>query len=442
MTEYKIHQRWFAKLKRKAEAKLREIEQSRKRGKENVEVEQLRRVSPDRFQRKRRLTGEVGMRSGASLWDKEEVAKVHIPDLKQRLNEDGRAKGKESPLDAKALFSNNFITGRLEADVTTNGDSSLESGEENGEENGSGFLTYIYETVEIMTSKPTNKDVAAKKKKKEEKAVNLSNMKQDSSQQEDRTQLRRTVMAQKNSAPAPASEHPPSAMTNGELMETEPKEVPSRVTGSPAHLPSRTDVYFSLKDMYFDVGAQLETEQEVPEKKLGGTDIHQPTTDVSKVEETLPVWTSRTALEEGSGEQEVTGKGTLETAVAETAKNFNVELTQYPRWATEPTPEVERALHVAEIPDRKDLETEQQPPSWVSEAGLGIQPSLPEGKGGETFEDNIRETDLLDSLPYDVPQSQLPVEPQVDLLSEDATGSLPWASSAEQLPSEGPCEVL
>uniref|UniRef100_A0A6I8N2Z3 non-specific serine/threonine protein kinase n=1 Tax=Ornithorhynchus anatinus TaxID=9258 RepID=A0A6I8N2Z3_ORNAN len=66
MTEYKIHQRWFAKLKRKAEAKLREIEQSRKRGKEAApdagdgaapEDGAPRKLSPDRFQRKRRLRG-------------------------------------------------------------------------------------------------------------------------------------------------------------------------------------------------------------------------------------------------------------------------------------------------------------------------------------------------------------------------------------------------
>ena len=58
MTEYKIHQRWFAKLKRKAAAKMREIEQSWKHGKEAVgEADALRKLSPDRFQRKRRLSG-------------------------------------------------------------------------------------------------------------------------------------------------------------------------------------------------------------------------------------------------------------------------------------------------------------------------------------------------------------------------------------------------
>ncbi|XP_046890083.1 alpha-protein kinase 3 isoform X2 [Hypomesus transpacificus] len=53
MSEYKIHQRFFAKLKQKAENKKRELEESRKRGKENV------RSSPDRSQRKRRSPEEA-----------------------------------------------------------------------------------------------------------------------------------------------------------------------------------------------------------------------------------------------------------------------------------------------------------------------------------------------------------------------------------------------
>ncbi|XP_077173924.1 alpha-protein kinase 3 isoform X2 [Paroedura picta] len=434
MSEYRIHQRWFAKLKRKAEARLREIEQSRKRGKENVEVEQLRRVSPDRFQRKRRLTGDVGLRSGASLWDKEEVTKVHIPNLKQRLNEDSHAKSKESPLDAKALFANSFITGRLEADVTTNGDSSLESGEENGEENGSGFLTYIYETVEIMASQPASKELAAKKKKKEESTVNLPNTKPESSQQGDRAQLRQTVANQRNAVPTLPSGRTPSATTNGEQMETEPKGVPRQVTGSRAHPHAKTDVYFSLKDMYFDIGAKLQTEQEVPEKNVGGESVCQATMDVSNVEKTLPVW-PRPLLEEGPAEQETKRKGALERAATETAKDANGELSQYPKWTTEPTPEVADALHAPEIPGKTASETEIQPPSWASETGLGIRPSHTGGNERETFEGNVRETDLLDSLPPDDAGG-----PRVDSLSGGAVGDLPQVSSEEQVPSQGPVE--
>ncbi|XP_037396047.1 alpha-protein kinase 3 isoform X2 [Pygocentrus nattereri] len=54
MSEFKIHQRFFAKLKQKAELKRREIEESRRRGKENIQQEQLG-ISQDRSLRKRRL---------------------------------------------------------------------------------------------------------------------------------------------------------------------------------------------------------------------------------------------------------------------------------------------------------------------------------------------------------------------------------------------------
>uniref|UniRef100_A0A8C9F0G0 Alpha-protein kinase 3 n=1 Tax=Pavo cristatus TaxID=9049 RepID=A0A8C9F0G0_PAVCR len=165
MTEFKIHQKWFAKIKRKAEEKLREIEQSKKRGKENVEVEILQGMSPDRLQRKRRLARDLNLRSGASLWEKEDAAKVHVTDSKSRLREDV-ADSKEQSVNAMTGLPSKLIT-PLKAEVTANGDASLES----VEENGNGFLAYIYETVEDLVSKPLAKDTAAKKKKKVEDAA-------------------------------------------------------------------------------------------------------------------------------------------------------------------------------------------------------------------------------------------------------------------------------
>uniref|UniRef100_A0A670JB08 non-specific serine/threonine protein kinase n=1 Tax=Podarcis muralis TaxID=64176 RepID=A0A670JB08_PODMU len=290
MTEYKIHQRWFAKLKRNAEAKLREIEQSRKRGKENVELEQLRRVSPDRFQRKRRLTGEVGMRSGTSLWDKEEVAKVHIPDGKPRFGED--EKSKETSVNAKTLFPNNFITGHLEAEVTTNGDSSLESGEENGDENANGFLTYIYETVEIIKAKPTAaKEFSAKKKKKEEVTTALPNASQDVSREEDGTQQRSISSAHEDATPNTLAYSTSPFAANG-LVGMEPRGPPRQVAEKPIarpySMPPKADVYFSLKDMYFDMGVKAEAEQKAPEAKEGEADRNQPGEDASVLGEMLP----------------------------------------------------------------------------------------------------------------------------------------------------------
>ncbi|KAM4593369.1 alpha-protein kinase 3 [Odontesthes bonariensis] len=62
MNEFKIHQRYFSKLKQKAENRRRETE-----GKENQEP--LRTISPDRTQRKRRSTMEAFLSTPSSMED-------------------------------------------------------------------------------------------------------------------------------------------------------------------------------------------------------------------------------------------------------------------------------------------------------------------------------------------------------------------------------------
>lgn len=62
MNEFKIHQRYFAKLKQKAEHRRREAE-----GKENLEP--LRTISPERTQRKRRSTMEAFLSMPSSMED-------------------------------------------------------------------------------------------------------------------------------------------------------------------------------------------------------------------------------------------------------------------------------------------------------------------------------------------------------------------------------------
>ncbi|KAM4675971.1 alpha-protein kinase 3 [Discoglossus pictus] len=161
MTEYKIHQRWFAKLKRKAEAKMREIEQSRRKVKENLdEAERLRALSPERIQRKRRFSGESKENVSPSSLDKEDVIKVHIPDPNSRLQEE------VNTMEQPVTITNGFPGGDKSQgeEITTNGYALPEKIEENGKE----FLAYVYETVEVITKKPTSKESYAKKKKKEE----------------------------------------------------------------------------------------------------------------------------------------------------------------------------------------------------------------------------------------------------------------------------------
>ncbi|NXS63302.1 ALPK3 kinase, partial [Brachypteracias leptosomus] len=238
MTEFKIHQRWFDKIKRKAEEKLREIEQGKKRGKENVEVEKLQGMSPDRLQRKRRLARDLNLRLGASPWEKEDGAKVHVADSQSRLHED-IAELKEQPVNMKQLMA------PLKAEVTTNGDASLESVEENGHS----FLKYMYETVEDLAAKPMVKDSAAKKKKKVEAPPAA---KQEVSKRED------SGRDKANPSPNPRFAPPIALRRNARLRVANDQEVENfpktKEPGKAGNQDTKIngDAHFSLKEMYFD----------------------------------------------------------------------------------------------------------------------------------------------------------------------------------------------
>ncbi|KAM6387921.1 alpha-protein kinase 3 isoform 2-T2 [Pluvialis apricaria] len=243
MTEFKIHQKWFDKIKRKAEEKLREIEQGKKRGKENVEVEKLQGMSPDRLQRKRRLARDLNLRSGASQWEKEDAAKVHVADSQSRLHED-IAEPKEQSVGVRTGFPNKLIA-PLKAEVTTNGDASLES----VEENGNGFLAYIYETVEDLASKPMTKDSAAKKKKKVEAPPAA---KQEVSKREESGRDRANPSPNPRFAPpVPLRRNAHLRAANDQEAENSPKiKEPGKAVNQDTKING--DVHFSLKEMYFD----------------------------------------------------------------------------------------------------------------------------------------------------------------------------------------------
>ncbi|NWI64818.1 ALPK3 kinase, partial [Todus mexicanus] len=243
MTEFKIHQRWFDKIKRKAEEKLRDIEQGKKRGKENVEVEKLQGMSPDRLQRKRRLARDSNLQSGASPWEKEDAAKVHVADSESRLRED-IAEPKEQPMNVMTGFPNKLIE-PLKAEVTTNGDASLESVEENGHS----FLKYMYETVEDMATKPVAKDSTAKKKKKVEAPPAA---KQEVSKREESGRDRANPSTNPRFAPPVALRRNTRLRAmNDQEVETSPKIKELGKTGN-QDTEINGSVRFSLKEMYFD----------------------------------------------------------------------------------------------------------------------------------------------------------------------------------------------
>ncbi|KAM6181731.1 alpha-protein kinase 3 [Erethizon dorsatum] len=154
MTEYKIHQRWFAKLKRKAAAKMRDLEQSWRQGKEAPgEAEALRKLSPDRFQRKRRLSGpgvpvpsapfppREAKDEAPEAWQEDETEAAHHPGLG---------------------LINSFAPG----EAPTNG----EPAPENGEDGEHGLLTYICEAMERGPPRAPQKESGAKKKRKDEES--------------------------------------------------------------------------------------------------------------------------------------------------------------------------------------------------------------------------------------------------------------------------------
>ncbi|KAM6059507.1 LOW QUALITY PROTEIN: alpha-protein kinase 3 [Theristicus caerulescens] len=247
MTEFKIHQKWFDKIKRKAEEKLREIEQGKKRGKENVEVEKLQGMSPDRLQRKRRLARDLNLWSGASPWEKEDAAKVHVADSQSRLHEDV-AEPKEQRVNAIMGFPNKLIA-PLKAEVTTNGDASLES----VEENGNSFLAYIYETVEDLATKPMVKDSAARKKKKVEAPPAA---KQEVSKREESGRDRASPSPNPRFAPpVPLRRNARLRVANDQEVENSPKiKEPGKAVNQDTKING--DVHFSLKEMYFDKQAK------------------------------------------------------------------------------------------------------------------------------------------------------------------------------------------
>lgn len=92
MNEFKIHERFFAKLKQKADNRCREVE-----GKENLEP--LRTISPDRTLRKRRSTMEAFLSTPSSMEDEgnEEGRQTVAAETEAVLQQETSEKLEEKP---------------------------------------------------------------------------------------------------------------------------------------------------------------------------------------------------------------------------------------------------------------------------------------------------------------------------------------------------------
>ncbi|KAM8782768.1 alpha-protein kinase 3 isoform 2-T2 [Rhynchonycteris naso] len=263
MTEYKIHQRWFAKLKRKAAAKMREIEQSWKRGNETEavgEADTLRKLSPDRFQRKRRLSGAEAPVPSAPTREAEDRTSVA---WQKRETEAGQHPGLGQ--------INSFAPG----DVTTNG----EAAPENGEDEDHGLLTYICEAMERGPQRATKKESGAKKKKKDElpksglQKLELDKAARDhrsencvsSSDKPDSSGTQGPVdMEQSQTWPRGGAEQGPGS--SGVDSTREPASTvdsPDQAQSAPTPVPGPDqEVYFCLRDMYLESTRAVKTQGE------------------------------------------------------------------------------------------------------------------------------------------------------------------------------------
>lgn len=139
MSEYMIHQRFFGKLKQKAEIKRRELEESRRRGKENIQKEQLHVINQERLLRKRRTpAGNEPPSSSPTTQDGEEnVASQGTEEQQPALIDD-----KSDNIMAQASV------GATEMKV----------------ENGNEKLNHICDPMEVVTTKQSTKEKPDEKK--------------------------------------------------------------------------------------------------------------------------------------------------------------------------------------------------------------------------------------------------------------------------------------
>ncbi|KAL1271427.1 hypothetical protein QQF64_030443 [Cirrhinus molitorella] len=134
MSEYKIHQNYFAKLKLRNENQRREQEELRNTGKENAPaaLENVRMSSPERAQRKRRSPTET---RGTGSLSEEKAMEVDAP-------------SQTPPVQVSAAASVHEISN---SEMITNKDKDTQG------------LTYIHDTVHNASSKQTNEHYIKKK---------------------------------------------------------------------------------------------------------------------------------------------------------------------------------------------------------------------------------------------------------------------------------------
>ncbi|XP_066211664.1 alpha-protein kinase 3 isoform X1 [Saccopteryx leptura] len=398
MTEYRIHQRWFAKLKSKAAAKMREIEQSWKRGSETEavrEADTLRKLSPDRFQRKRRLSGAEAPVPSAATREAEDRTSVA---WQERETEAGQHPG----LGQISSFS--------PGDVTTNG----EAAPENGEDGDHGLLTYICEAMELGPQRATKKESGAKKKKKDEAPKpDLQKPELEKAARDHRSEscVSRSDKLDSSGTQGPmdteqihtwprgrAAQEPGSSGVDGTREPASTVGSPDQAQNAPTPVPGPDqEVYFSLRDMY------LESTRAV--KPQGEEGYH---TRSGRAPEEMP---SGKVPSEARGEKEPTASSQPMPTAPQPTWPFNRKRFAPPKPKGEPTTSSKPDSSLSQAPEPGAQSLEKAPPQASAQV-----PTPPARRRYRTWESPLQGPAGC-RTPGEVLESQVTVAPTISASS-------------------------
>ncbi|XP_012499239.1 PREDICTED: alpha-protein kinase 3 isoform X1 [Propithecus coquereli] len=398
MTEYKIHQRWFAKLKRKAAAKLREIEQSWKHEREAAgEADALRKLSPDRFQRKRRLSG----------------AAASVPSAPAREAERGTpaAAGQEGEAASAQRSGLGLIDSFALGEVTTNGEAAPESGED-GER---GLLTYLCDAMELGPQRAPRKESGAKKKKKDEQ----------SKQGLRKPELEKAARSHRSSeSRVPGADQPDSCGTRGpmgvERAQSQPRgragaSKPASAVGSqdkaPGPGPGR-EGQLSLKDMCEESTRAVRPQGQGPQPPGVRAAGQVPSGKVPS---------------KAGGEGAPTAPGQPTPALApQPTRPFNRKRFAPPQPRAEPAPDSKPASSPSRAPEREAQSSGKAPPQ------ASAQVPTPPARRRHSARDSPLQGQGGHRTPGEVLESQAAMAPTVSASSSSDVASAGCGTSRSQ----------
>ncbi len=295
MSEYLIHQRFFGKLKQKAENKRRELEESRRRGKENVKKEQLNVINQERLLRKRRIpAGNDTLSSSPSTQDGEENVNSQGTDEEQPENIDDRSdnitvqasvgitemktengneklnrisdpmevvstkqSAKEKPGEKKMRITNGFD----EVDVIKTTQSSRK---QDGANEGMSLAKYLAETVQSQAAEEHQRsaksqeimevDVRPVQEKERELEIERERLKEERNRS-------REIEREKEQERSKEREREKIKQTEQEQRATSgpSTKAASHKESEPQHKSALTSVFHSLKDIFFGKSKKSET---------------------------------------------------------------------------------------------------------------------------------------------------------------------------------------